>query len=395
MLAHLVRVLTVFAVPLALAPLAAAQQSIDIQRVEILVGKQRVNGALVVDPYELEITVEGTNLTSVSVTDPQLVTHALLNTADGWFYVAPAASSLGSITTGFGSFLFTFTGPAGQQTVTLNYSLTSDPHSGYGRILCPTNGQTNVPLNATMSWTCAAGPCGNVAWYMEVYPLYGTGAEYGSSLYDPSATTWTPGLLSASTSYGFWLSAGTFVNPVQVLSTSDPLDSFNYVQGYETSNETVFVTDASAAPTVTTYCTSGSSASGCTARISACGIASATASSGFELIGTNVEDNKDGLFFYGANGQQANPWGNGTSYQCVTPPVKRGGLLASVSTGAASCDGFFKQDLNARWCPACPKWKHNPGAGAVVQAQLWYRDPLNTSNQTTSLSDAIEFPVGP
>ena len=35
------------------------------------------------------------------------------------------------------------------------------------------------------------------------------------------------------------------------------------------------------------------------------------------------------------------------------------------------------------------------GAGTVVQAQLWYRDPQNTSNQTTSLSDAIEFTVAP
>jgi hypothetical protein len=30
-----------------------------------------------------------------------------------------------------------------------------------------------------------------------------------------------------------------------------------------------------------------------------------------------------------------------------------------------------------------------------VQAQLWYRDPGSTSNQTTSLSDATEFSVGP
>ena len=45
----------------------------------------------------------------------------------------------------------------------------------------------------------------------------------------------------------------------------------------------------------------------------------------------------------------------------------------------------------ARPAPSPPK---NPGAGAVVQAQLWYRDPLSTSNQTTSLSDAIEFVVG-
>jgi hypothetical protein len=36
----------------------------------------------------------------------------------------------------------------------------------------------------------------------------------------------------------------------------------------------------------------------------------------------------------------------------------------------------------------------NPGIGAVVQIQLWYRDPANTSNQSTSLSNALEFCVG-
>ena len=53
------------------------------------------------------------------------------------------------------------------------------------------------------------------------------------------------------------------------------------------------------------------------------------------------------------------------------------------------------QDLNALWCPTCPNPAKNPGAGAVVQAQLWYRDPLSSSNQTTSLSGAIEFLVEP
>jgi len=33
--------------------------------------------------------------------------------------------------------------------------------------------------------------------------------------------------------------------------------------------------------------------------------------------------------------------------------------------------------------------------GSLVQVQLWYRDPLGTSNRTTSLSDALEFPVEP
>ena len=144
----------------------------------------------------------------------------------------------------------------------------------------------------------------------------------------------------------------------------------------------------------TAYCTAGTSASGCTATLSGVGAASATASSGFELRAFTVEGAKDGLFFWGTNGRQANPWGSGTSLQCVAPPVNRGGLL--TGTGAAgACDGTFVQDLNARWCSTCPKPGQNPGAGAVVQAQLWYRDPLNTSNQTTSLSDAVEFTVLP
>jgi len=147
-------------------------------------------------------------------------------------------------------------------------------------------------------------------------------------------------------------------------------------------------------PGFVTYCTAGTSASGCQARIAGSGVPSASSASGFFLSATGVEGSKSGIFFYGANGRQAAPWGNGTSFQCVTPPVKRGGLRPGIGTGGA-CDGLFLQDLNARWCPTCPKANHNPGAGAIVQAQLWYRDPLNTSNQTTGLSDALEFVVQP
>jgi hypothetical protein len=31
----------------------------------------------------------------------------------------------------------------------------------------------------------------------------------------------------------------------------------------------------------------------------------------------------------------------------------------------------------------------------MVQAQFWYRDPQNTGNKTTTLSDAVEFLVEP
>ena len=147
-------------------------------------------------------------------------------------------------------------------------------------------------------------------------------------------------------------------------------------------------------PGPVSYCTAGTSASGCQASMSAAGTASATATSGFDLMASSVEGAKDGLFFFGTNGRQANPWGNGTSYQCVVTPVKRGGLQTGSGTPGA-CDGTFSQDLNALWCPTCPKPLHNPGSGTLVQAQLWYRDPFSTASQTTSLSDAIEFLVAP
>jgi hypothetical protein len=144
----------------------------------------------------------------------------------------------------------------------------------------------------------------------------------------------------------------------------------------------------------TNYCSAGTSANGCKALLSATGTPSASETSGFTLSAAGVEGAKDGLYFFGTNGKQANSWGSGTSFQCVVPPVARGGLLSASGTNGL-CDGSFAQDLNALWCPSCPKPAKNPGAGSIVDAQLWYRDPFNTSNQTTSLSNAIEFYVYP
>jgi len=144
-------------------------------------------------------------------------------------------------------------------------------------------------------------------------------------------------------------------------------------------------------PPPTAYCTAGTSASGCIASISSNGVPSASAGIGFDVFAWSVEGQKDGMFFYGTNGRQAVPWGNGTSLQCVVPPVRRAGLLQGRGS-PGTCDGWFTQDLNARWAQ---KPTHNPGAAAVVGLQLWYRDPQNTSNQTTSLSSAIEVTVCP
>ena len=147
-------------------------------------------------------------------------------------------------------------------------------------------------------------------------------------------------------------------------------------------------------PAPKSYCQAGTSASGCTATVGVSGSPSATAPSGFFLTAQNVEGARAGLFIYSGGPKHKVPWGNGTSFRCTTPPVSRSGPLP-VSGTLGACDGSFSLDLNALWCPTCPKAASNPGEGAGVQVQLWYRDPLSTSNQATSFSDAVEFWVGP
>jgi hypothetical protein len=142
------------------------------------------------------------------------------------------------------------------------------------------------------------------------------------------------------------------------------------------------------------YCTAGTSASGCQALLEATGIPSASGTNGFMVTAQGVEGAKAGLFFFGDNGQQAVPWQGSSSFQCVVPPVVRTPLLPG-SGSVGECDGVARIDLNALWCPTCPFPAKNPGGGAVIDVQFWYRDPANTSGAATSLSDALEFELCP
>ncbi len=236
---------------------------------------------------------------------------------------------------------------------------------------------------------------------------YSFGHELGhnfGSHHDPA----NAGSAAYNYSYGFrtsnsqWRTVMAYSPGTRVKRFSSPNATWSgYVMGNalqdnarSLNNTASTVADWRSGPAIVTYCTAGTSAAGCQAALSATGSASASAPSGFTVSASSVEGQRNGLLFYAQTGRQAIPWGSGTSLQCVTPPVRRGGLRTGNGTSGA-CDASFSQDLNARWCPTCPKPSHGPVSGQKLQLQLWYRDPQNTSNRATSLSDALEVDVAP
>jgi hypothetical protein len=141
------------------------------------------------------------------------------------------------------------------------------------------------------------------------------------------------------------------------------------------------------------YCTAGTTGSGCNASIAASGTASATAPNGFTVSVAGVEGQKFGIVFYGIHGRIATPWATGSSsVLCVKSPSQRMGTQNSGGTFGA-CDGALSVDWNA-YRASHPNALGAPfAAGAIVNAQGWFRDP--PSPKTTSLSNALEFVLQP
>lgn len=137
------------------------------------------------------------------------------------------------------------------------------------------------------------------------------------------------------------------------------------------------------------YCTAGTTTNGCTAAISAAGLASVGFPSGFQVDVTGVEGQKQGLLYFGVNGAKATPWGGSTSWACVKGPHQRLSPMTSGGT-AGDCDGGFAIDFNA-WMAANPAKAPGPGSGVWMQA--WFRDP--PAPKTTAFSDGLFFTVCP
>jgi hypothetical protein len=143
----------------------------------------------------------------------------------------------------------------------------------------------------------------------------------------------------------------------------------------------------------TSYCTAGTTTNGCAASIHGTGQPAAGASSGFTLAVTGVEGQRAGILFYGVDGSTALSWATGsTSSMCVKAPTQR---LSVQSSGGNlfACNGALSVDFLA-FMAAHPTALGQPIAvGQRFNAQAWFRDP--PAPKTTSLSDALEFPLLP
>jgi hypothetical protein len=147
----------------------------------------------------------------------------------------------------------------------------------------------------------------------------------------------------------------------------------------------------------TTYCTAKLNSLGCVPAIGWTGIPSAASGSGFTVNCANVRNNKNGLLFYGVNGRAAAPFQGGTL--CVNSPLKRATGVNSGGTPAPAndCTGAYAYDMNAF---AVGALGGNPlpalaVPGTLVDCQWWGRDPGFPSPNNTSLSNGMEYTVGP
>ncbi len=146
-------------------------------------------------------------------------------------------------------------------------------------------------------------------------------------------------------------------------------------------------TSGAACPPAATYCTTLISSSGCVPSIGSTGSASLANPAAFVVSGSNLEDNKNGLVFFGTTGQNNAPFFGGTL--CVLAPLYR--LPVQNSQGAGSCTGTISNSL-------VDFLNHPSGgsavvAGATVQSQVWYRDPQ--AALTVGLSNGLEFTICP
>lgn len=149
--------------------------------------------------------------------------------------------------------------------------------------------------------------------------------------------------------------------------------------------------------TTATYCTAKVNSFGCLPAMQWVGNPSATATSGFVVKGANVRNQKTGLLLYTNTGPASVPFQGGTL--CINGPLKR---TIGFSSGGnpppfQDCSGVYQIDFNsfARGLLGGNPLPALNVPGTQIHAQYWGRDPGFPAPDNSTLTEGLQFDIGP
>ena len=136
------------------------------------------------------------------------------------------------------------------------------------------------------------------------------------------------------------------------------------------------------------YCTALVNSQGCTPSIGYSGSSTLSGADDFMVTSTMVLNEKNGIMFYGF-APNAVPFKGGTL--CVQQPLKRTPLQNSGgNAGPDDCSGNLSFHFSQAYMTS-----NGLGAGTMVYAQFWHRDPASAPPGKVGLTDGLSFEIRP